>query len=392
VSERPGSVVVVGAGAIGLATALELRRRGLAVRVVEAAEPPAPDASSTDIHKAVRMDYGTDELYARLAERAIVAWRAWNARFGETLYHEVGFLLLTREPLRDGTFEGDSLRTLSRLGHRLERLDAAGIARRFPAWAEAGHVDGYFNPQAGYARSGRTVELLAGAARAAGIEVLAHRPVRRLVERGSCVRGVELEPDGERIEADTVVVAAGAWTPVVLPHLADVLRPTAQPVVHIEPRRVDVFEAERFPVWASDIARTGWYGFPRTEGVVKIGNHGPGQVVDPRGAHTVDAATLARFREFVEAELPDLAAGSIVKSRICFYCDTPDGDFWIDRDPDRPGLVVAAGGSGHAFKFAPVLGPIVADLVQGLPNELAVRFAWRAVRAGVREQARHGGA
>ena len=389
-TERAGSVVVVGAGGVGLATALELGRRGHAVRVVEAGEPPSPEASSTDIHKAVRMDYGTDELYARLAERSIAGWREWNVRFGERLYHEVGFLLLTRETLRDGTFEGDSFRTLSRLGHRLERLDAPAIARRYPAWTHAGHVDGYFNPTAGYARSGRTVELLAAAARAAGIELLAHRAARRIVERGSRVVGVEIEPTGERIEADLVVVAAGAWTPVLLPHLASVLRATAQPLVHVKPDRPDPFEAARFPVWGSEIARTGWYGFPWTDGVIKIGNHGPGRVEDPRGSHTVDDATLDRFREFVEAELPDLAGAPIVRSRICFYCDTPDGDFWIDRDPDRPGLVVAAGGSGHAFKFVPVLGSIVADVALGRPNEYAPRFAWRTVRAGAREQARHG--
>lgn len=388
-SRATGSVVIVGAGAIGLATALELRRRGFSVRVVEAGSPPSPDASSTDINKAVRMDYGTDEFYAGLAERAIAGWRAWNAWLDEGLYHEVGFLLLSREALRDGTFEGDSFRTLARRGHRLERLDASAIARRFPAWARSGHVDGYFNPTAGYARSGRAVERLAGAAVAAGIELRPGGAVERLVEHGSRVRGVEVGPARERIEADWVVVAAGAWTPVLLPHLAEVLRPTAQPVALLRPSAPGLFEASCFPVWGSDIARTGWYGFPRTEGLVKVGNHGPGRVADPRGARTVDAATLLRFREFLAAALPDLAEAPIVASRTCFYCDTPDGDFWIGRDPERPGLVVAAGGSGHAFKFAPVLGPIVADVIEGRPNEDARRFAWRAPDPAQREQARH---
>jgi glycine/D-amino acid oxidase-like deaminating enzyme len=383
--------VIVGAGAIGLGAALELRSRGFDVTVVEAGTPPNPDASSTDINKAVRMDYGTDEFYARLAERAIDGWRAWNERFADDLYQEVGFLLLSRESLDGETFEGQSYRTLMRLGAKLERLDPRAIERRFPAWARAGHVDGYLNPKAGFARSGRTVARLAAAASAAGIEVRAGTPTERLVERGSRVVGVEVGASRERIEADHVVVCAGAWTAVLLPHLEAMLAPVAQPVVQFDPRSADPFEAARFPVWASDIARTGWYGFPRTDGVVKIGNHGPGEKRDPRGAHTIDRATIERFREFVRTTLPDLADAPIVGSRACFYCDTPDGDFWIDRDPERDGLVVAAGGSGHAFKFAPVLGPIVADVVQRAPNAEARRFAWRTPNAAQREQARHPG-
>jgi glycine/D-amino acid oxidase-like deaminating enzyme len=70
------------------------------------------------------------------------------------------------------------------------------------------------------------------------------------------------------------------------------------------------------------------------------------------------------------------------------YCDTFDGDFWIDRDPDRPGLVVAAGDSGHAFKFAPILGSLLADVVEGRPNGWAPRFAWRERLVDSREAAR----
>ncbi len=384
------SVVVVGAGAIGLAASLELRRRGFRVHVVEAGLPPHPDASSTDISKAVRMDYGTDEFYTALGERAIAGWRAWNETLAETVYHEVGFLLLTQEPMRDGTFEGDSFAVLSRRGQPLVRLLERTIEERFPAWAAAGYVDGYFNPTAGYARSGRAIALLAAQATAAGVDLRVQLPFARLLEYGSRVTGIELA-GGERLDAATVVVAAGAWTPLLLPHLADVLRPTAQPVVHFRPAKAERFEAPLFPVWGADIARTGWYGFPLIDGVVKIGNHGPGRDDDPRGPRAVDRPTLERFRAFVRDRLPDLADAPVERSRVCFYCDTPDGDFWIDRDPSRPGLVVAAGGSGHAFKFAPVLGPIVADVVEGRPNPDARRFAWRTPSAARREQARHPG-
>ena len=79
----------------------------------------------------------------------------------------------------------------------------------------------------------------------------------------------------------------------------------------------------------------------------------------------------------------------MIATRLCLYCDTWDGDFWIDRHPQRPGLVVATGGSGHGFKFTPALGPIIADVVEGKPNRFAARFAWRARGQIKTEEARH---
>ena len=76
---------------------------------------------------------------------------------------------------------------------------------------------------------------------------------------------------------------------------------------------------------------------------------------------------------------PELAPLPFHGTKMCLYCDTWDGDFWIGRDPDRQGLVVATGGSGHAFKFAPVLGGLTADALEGIDNDYSERFAWRAL-------------
>jgi glycine/D-amino acid oxidase-like deaminating enzyme len=84
------------------------------------------------------------------------------------------------------------------------------------------------------------------------------------------------------------------------------------------------------------------------------------------------------FRDFLGKALPDVLDAPVISNRLCMYCDTWDGDFWIDHDPDRPGLIVATGGSGHGFKFAPMLGPIIADVVEGEQNPFANRFKWRA--------------
>ncbi len=149
------------------------------------------------------------------------------------------------------------------------------------------------------------------------------------------------------------------------------------------------WQAPKFPVWAADISNTGWYGFPAlADGTLKIGRHGPGRRVHPDDPRTVLPSELAPFREFVRESLPALSGAPIAATRLCLYCDTFDGDFWIDRDPDRAGLVVAAGDSGHGFKFAPVLGPLIADVVERRPNAWAPRFAWRARVADGKEAAR----
>ena len=162
-------------------------------------------------------------------------------------------------------------------------------------------------------------------------------------------------------------------------------------MLHLEVQPGSFRPPEHVP-WAADIGTTGWYGFPaRPDGTLKVANHGAGVVVEPDAARDLPPGTEERFRAFFARSLPDLAGARLIYSRLCLYCDTFDGDFWIDRDPDREGLVVAAGGSGHAFKFAPVLGRLVADVVEDRPNPCRDRFCWRTVGEHRSEQARGAG-
>jgi glycine/D-amino acid oxidase-like deaminating enzyme len=390
-SERraAGSVVVVGAGAFGLAAALELRRRGHRVTVVDPGPVPHPHASSTDISKAVRMDYGRDGFYADLAAEALAGWRAWNRRWDRRIFHESGILLISRRLMAPGGFEHESYEAMLARRVPVERLNAEGIARRFPAWAGAGYVDGYFNPAAGWAESAVVVALLAAEARGTGVVVREGASCSRLAERGAAVCGVVLD-GGEELEADHVIVCAGAFTLRLLPYLTPVMWPVGQAVVHFRPSDPRPWAGACFPVWCADISTTGWYGFPANhEGLVKIGHHGRGREMAPGEPLEPDAREIARAVDFVARDLPALAGSRPASGRICLYCDTFDGDFLIDHDPDRPGLIVAAGGSGHGFKFAPVLGPIVADVTERKPSRWAPRFAWRASGGRGTEHARH---
>ncbi len=147
----------------------------------------------------------------------------------------------------------------------------------------------------------------------------------------------------------------------------------------------ELFAPERFPVFGADITTTGYYGFPiNRDGVVKIANHGPGREIAPDSSErVVTSEEQTNLREFLSSTFPALADAPIVYSRVCMYCDTHDGHFWIAQDPERQGLVIAAGDSGHGFKFGPVLGEIIADAVEEKPNPILHKFRWRPeLRAG----------
>jgi glycine/D-amino acid oxidase-like deaminating enzyme len=189
-----------------------------------------------------------------------------------------------------------------------------------------------------------------------------------------------------------VLMAIGAWTPTLLPHLSDVMWTTGQPVFHFKVENPSAFQAPHFPVWAADIARTGWYGFPALEdGILKIANHGPGRRIHPDAPREVTPEEIAHARAFLRESLPQIATVPLLSTRLCLYCDTFDGRFWIDHDPQRPGLVIAAGDSGHAFKFAPVLGDLIADAVEQRDNPLTHSYRNRQPAGQQAEGARWAG-
>ncbi len=370
--------IVIGGGVFGLTAALELAARGHAVTLLDPGPLPHPLAESTDISKVVRIDYGADADYTALGEAALAGWRRWNAAWPRPLFHETGVTFLSRTPMQPGSFEHDSYALLTGRGHPLERLDADAIAARFPAYEPGALVDGYFNPLGGWAESGAMIAQLATEARRAGVTIVDDRAVERITDHGALVAATEPGAVAEALPADLVVVCAGAWVPRLLPELASSIRAIGQPVFHLRPSDPSLFEAPRFPVFGADISRTGYYGFPVTaDGLVKIANHGTGVPIADDAERVVRPAQEAALRAFLPTVFPALAEAPIVHRRLCVYGDTLDGHFWIARHPERPNVVVATGGSGHAFKFAPVLGALIADLALGVPHPLAHKFRWR---------------
>ena len=363
------NVVVVGGGIFGVTGARQLAKRGHRVTLCDPGPLPHPLAESTDVSKVIRCDYGSDLEYTQLGERSLEGWRRWNERFARPLFHETGVMFLSRTAMTRGGFEHDSFELLRARGHRIERIDARALARRFPAYRFGAFADGYFHADGGWAESAAVVAEVACWAARRGVTIRANCRVTRIVDDGVVI-------GDDHLAADIVVVGAGSGTPRLVPELAGALRAIGQPVFHFRPADPRPFEAARFPVFGADIAATGYYGFPLAGGVVKIANHGAGRAIPPAERDTADVTEAERehVRAFLDATFPALADAPITHTRCCVYGDSVDGHFWIAPHPQRANLIVAAGGSGHAFKFAPVLGDLIADAVDG---RVVDRFRWR---------------
>jgi glycine/D-amino acid oxidase-like deaminating enzyme len=371
-------VIVIGAGINGVTAAIELKKRGHGVILVDPGPLPHHLAASTDISKAVRAAYGADQDYTELAERSIKLWRKWNEEFGIELYHETGVMFVRQREMKLGDFEYETFKMLQRRGHKVERMNSAQLWRRFPAWNPKLFQDGVLELEAGYAESGRAVATLIQRAESIGVELRINSRFAHLDEHDHRIEGIILH-NGERIAGDRVVMAVGAWTPYLLPFTKKFFRASGQPVFHLKPPQPDLFAPERFPVFGADITTTGYYGFPlNRDGIVKIANHGPGREMSPESPdRAVTSGEEENLRRFLSWAFPALADAPIVYTRVCMYCETHDGNFWIAPDPEREGLVIAAGDCGHGFKFAPVLGEIIADAVEGKPNPILEKFRWR---------------
>jgi len=383
-----GSILILGGGCFGLTAALELRRRGWHVTLVDQGRLPHSEAASTDISKVVRMDYAADMQHTAMGMLSIERWKTWNNLWGVNLYHEDGFLVMSRGSMQPGGFEHDSYHYIKSLGQPLRLTDAEMLRDDHPAWNADRYVEGYLNPVGGWVESGAVIAMLAQEARSHGITL--HEQVKRpqpVFTAGRCT-GIE-SSQGTAWSADLILVAAGAWTPELLPHLQNVMWATAQTVFHYQPVAPENFRAPAFPVWGADIAKTGWYGFPaNSNGLVKVANHGVGRRVKAGDARVMPDGEEAKYRTFLQETFPSLADAPVHSHRICLYCDTFDGAFWITHDKQFPGLVVAAGDSGHAFKFTPVLGEIIADVVENKNHPWSGRYAWRAPTAGTSDGAR----
>jgi glycine/D-amino acid oxidase-like deaminating enzyme len=374
--------LILGAGIFGITTAIELRQRRYSVAILNPGKIPHPLAESTDISKIIRMEYGTDVEYMEIVEDCFPIWREWNQLFKEELYHETGFLLLSKNNFEDDPrgFEAASFSNLIKKGYKPERLKQSDIEKRYPAINSKVYTDGFYHSIGGYAESGRVVEKLTDYARQLGCEIIEEQTAEEIIISNNTASGIKTK-EGNESSAGHIIVCAGNLSPILVPALIPYMKITGHPVFHLAPTQPELFSSEKFPVIAADISNTGWYGFPLhpKANVVKMANHGKGiELKDPvNDERVVYEEDISHLKKFLKESIPSLANDKIAYTRRCCYTDTLDGHFWIDKHPEIKNLTIGTGGSGHAFKMGPVIGDMIATVAEGKNHKWSARYRWR---------------
>ena len=368
------NVCIVGAGIFGMAAALELRNRGHDVTLIERGEIPNPDASSTDVSKVIRRTMYPNEVYVELVTRSAAQWRAWHNRTSGSIYFQNGKLIVARD--LDSDHEAHAgWETLSRLTRDVYELTASQVQERFPQFTVSDEDRLFFDPWAGYLRSGQALADLSTLAREAGVTVLENTLVTAVEETGGRAR---VRTGAEWMAFDRAVVAAGPWVAELLPAMKKRVRVTRQQMAFFAPDDPGPFERSRFPVWSIVSPGNLWYGFPYLhEGFVKVAEDSKLDDAQVDVSRDPTPEFLAWAREFVARRIPGLSEAKLVGGRSCLYtnmADMTDEAFVIDWAQGFERVLIAGCGCGHGFKFGGAIGPVIADAMEDRENPLGDTF------------------
>jgi sarcosine oxidase len=350
--------IVIGVGGMGSATVYELARRGRRVLGLEQYDIPHDRGSSHGITRIIRLAYYEHPSYVPLLRRAYERWRDLESLSGEHLLHITG--AIDAGPPGAGLFEG-SLESCRIHGLPHEVMTGAGLAERYPGYRLPADTAVLLQPDGGFLLPERCIVSYVAAAQAAGADVRARE---RVLEWRAMKGGVTVRTDRGSYAAGSLVISAGAWTGQLVPQLAAHAKPERQVLAWFQPRKPELFWPDRFPVFNLLVEEGRYYGFP-VHGVpgFKVGRyHHLEEGIDPdspdRECNPRDEAVL---REFTDRYFPE-ASGPTMALKACMFTNTPDEHFVLDLHPEYPNVAVAAGFSGHGFKFCSVVGEIMADL------------------------------
>ncbi len=362
-------IAVLGAGVFGGWTALMLLEKGFRVTLIDPWGPGNSRASSGGESRLIRMIYGGDGFYTRLATRAYVLWEAYQERFGVQCLYPTGNLWMSAEadPMIDLACS-----YLDEVQLPYEKLNPAEVTERFPGINIEGLKHIVHEQKTGYLLARESCVAVRDFFVQQGGQYLQKLPdMNALLDNGKTLR---LE-DGSQIEADAFICACGPWLPQLFPEwLAPHLSVTRQEIYYFGIPAKQAASLEKLPTWIIQEEEQSFYGVPSTKHRgFKVATDQRGGSFDPtQGDRTPTTALVEAARSFLAKRFYGMENAPLLEARVCQYSNTANGHFIFDRHPNQKNIFVLGGGSGHGFKHGPAVGELIAQAFSGdqaMPHE-----------------------
>lgn len=368
---RGYDLIVVGAGGVGSAAAYHAARAGRKVLLLEQFTIGHARGSSHGGSRIIRYTHDTPSLAAQMPA-TFHLWHDLEQESGARLLQVTGGLYLARQ---GAPWLMDCRATLDSLGFSYQLMDSAGLRYAYPQFQAPDDWCALYQAHTGILAATRCVETLVAQAQRHGAELRAETPVLAVEPDGDRVR-VQLA-GGETLVAARAILAAGPWSGRFLAELVDFavpLRVTRQQVAYFAVRDPAAFAVGTFPIFIAALDEH-FYGFPIWErpGTIKLALEQTARTADPDGPRHVDDDLSARLSELVAAYLPG-ADPAPVHAEPCLYTETPTRAFVIDRHPQHPQIVIAAGFSGRGFKHTIAVGKLLDELAFSDPGVYTSAF------------------
>jgi len=371
-------VIVIGVGSMGSATSYYLAKRGYKVLGLEQFDISHEFGSHAGQSRIIRKAYFEHPGYVPLLERAYENWEALEWETGKQVYYKTG-LLYAGNPNNEmikGVERSAGLYNID-----LDQMNIAAAADQFPQFKFPDDFEILLEPEAGFITPEKAIRLYASQAKKNGAAIHSNEKV---IDWKKDKNIILLKTDKQTYQCDKLIITAGAWAGKMIPGLADKIKVTRQFVAWIKTKNDDQFELNKFPCWMiSDDEKHGcYYGFPLLDtekfgepAGLKLAHHFPNEVTDP---DKVDRRSTEKDIQNLKYCLNKYLPGvfdSILHTKICLYANSPDENFIIDKLPGyEENVSIACGFSGHGFKFASVVGEILADLAIEGRSDLPIEF------------------
>jgi sarcosine oxidase len=352
--------IVVGVGGMGSAACYHLARRGLRTLGLERFDIPHAMGSSHGVTRIIRLAYYEHPSYVPLLLRAFALWDDLARESGRHLLEVTGTIDASGPD--EVVFTG-SLAACEQFDLPYEVLTSGTLTARYPGYRLPPEHLALFQPRGGFLLPERCITAHVAGALAAGADIRARE---RVLTWEPLASGVRVTTERGVYEAERLILAAGPWMASLVPALAGLAEPERQVLAWFAPLDPALFTPQRFPVFNLMVPEGRYYGFPQHDVPgFKIGlYHHLGEMVDPDAFERETSPADEEPLRAATARYFPAANGATMALRTCLFTNTPDEHFILDLLPGYPQIVVASPCSGHGFKFASVIGEILADLAQ----------------------------